>query len=45
MDPWYRVATPRKEVREGRSLGPSWQQVGPAQAIDSAIEDCISGAV
>ncbi len=22
MDPWYRVATPRKEVREGRSFNP-----------------------
>jgi hypothetical protein len=30
----------RKKVR-----GTSWQQVGPAQAIDSAIEDCINSAV
>ena len=22
MDPWYKVATPRKEVREGRSFNP-----------------------
>jgi predicted AAA+ superfamily ATPase len=22
MDPWYRIATPRKEVREGRSFSP-----------------------
>lgn len=22
MEPWYKVATPRKEVREGRSFNP-----------------------
>ena len=22
MEPWYRIATPRKEVREGRSFNP-----------------------
>ncbi len=22
MEPWYRVVTPRKEVREGRSFNP-----------------------
>ena len=22
IDPWYRVVTPRKEVREGRSFNP-----------------------
>ncbi len=23
MQPWYKIATPRKEVREGRSFDPS----------------------
>jgi predicted AAA+ superfamily ATPase len=23
MEPWYKVATPRKEVREGRSFDPN----------------------
>ena len=22
MDPWYRIVTPRREVREGRSFSP-----------------------
>lgn len=22
MEPWYKIATPRKEVREGRSFNP-----------------------
>jgi hypothetical protein len=31
MEPWYKVATPRKEVREGRSFNPDEFAVAPEQ--------------
>ena len=47
MEPWYKIATPRKEVREGRSFNPNeftialedvWCRVGPKQVLDFTIE-------
>jgi hypothetical protein len=37
MDPWYKVATPRKEVREGRSFNPAC----PRSADTVAKEGCL----
>jgi hypothetical protein len=34
MDPWYKIATPRKEVCEGRSFNPD--------EFATAVEDCIN---
>jgi len=31
MEPWYNVATPRTEVREGRSFNPDEFAVAPEQ--------------
>src|SRR5574341_1833688 len=40
MDPWYRVATPRKEVREGRSFTPDEFAIALEQVVaDTASED------
>jgi hypothetical protein len=33
MDPWYKVATPRKEVREGRSFNPDEFAIAPEQVV------------
>jgi predicted AAA+ superfamily ATPase len=33
MDPWYRVATPRKEVREGRSFNPDEFAIALEQVV------------
>jgi hypothetical protein len=30
MEPWYKAATPRKEVREGRPFNPDEQSYMPA---------------
>ena len=30
MEPWYKVATPRKEVREGRSFNPVEFAIAPS---------------
>jgi hypothetical protein len=40
MEPWYRVATPRREVREGRSFNPDGFAVRLEQVVaGSAPED------
>ena len=40
MDPWYRVVTPRKEVREGRSFNPDEFAIALDQVVDgTAPED------
>lgn len=40
MDPWYRVATPRKEVREGRSFNPDEFAIALEQVVaGTAPED------
>ena len=40
MDPWYKVATPRKEVREGRSFNPDEFAIHLEQVIaKTAPED------
>lgn len=40
MDPWYRVATPRKEVREGRSFNPDEFAIALEQVVTgTAPED------
>ena len=40
MEPWYKVATPRKEVREGRSFNPDEFAIHLEQVIaKTAPED------
>jgi len=40
MDPWYKVATPRKEVREGRSFNPDEFAIAIEQVVaGTAPED------
>lgn len=40
MDPWYKVATPRKEVREGRSFNPDEFAIALEQVVaKTAPED------
>jgi predicted AAA+ superfamily ATPase len=40
MDPWYKVATPRKEVREGRSINPDEFAIALEQVVaGNAPED------
>ena len=34
IDPWYRVVTPRKEVREGRSFNPDEFAIALDQVVD-----------
>ena len=34
MDPWYRVVTPREEVREGRSFNPDEFAIDLAQVVN-----------
>ena len=33
MEPWYKVATPRKEVREGRSFNPDEFAIALEQVV------------
>ena len=33
MDPWYKIATPRKEVREGRSFNPDEFAIALEQVV------------
>ena len=41
MDPWYKVVTPRKEVREGRSFSPDEFAIALEQVVaGSAPDDC-----
>jgi len=35
MDPWYKVVTPRKEVREGRSFNPDEFAIALEQVVAS----------
>lgn len=40
MDPWYKVATPRREVREGRSFNPDEFAIALEQVVaGTAPED------
>jgi len=39
MDPWYKVATPRKEVREGRSFNPDEFAIHLEQVIAQTAPD------
>src|ERR1700736_1525434 len=40
MEPWYKVATPRKEVREGRSFNPDEFAIALEQVVSgTAPED------
>jgi hypothetical protein len=45
MDPWYKVATPRKEVREERSLNPDEFAIALEQVVVEAkapLSQCLS---
>lgn len=45
MDPWYKVATPRKEVREGRSFNPDEFAIALEQVVaGTAPEDYCDAA-
>jgi hypothetical protein len=40
-EPWYKVVTPRKEVREGRSFNPDEFAIHLEQVVaDTAPNDC-----
>jgi hypothetical protein len=39
MDPWYKVATPRKEVREGRSFNPDEFAIALEQVVAGRAPD------
>ena len=39
MDPWYRVVTPRREVREGRSFNPDEFAIALDQVVDGTAPD------
>jgi hypothetical protein len=39
MEPWYKVVTPRKEVREGRSFAPSKFAIALEQVVDGTPSD------
>ena len=39
MEPWYKVATPRKEVREGRSFNPDEFAIALEQVVAGKAPD------
>lgn len=39
MDPWYKVATPRREVREGRSFNPDEFAIALEQVVNGTAPD------
>src|SRR5437879_4415770 len=39
LDPWYKIATPRKEVREGRSFNPDEFAIALEQVIAGTAPD------
>ena len=39
MEPWYKVATPRKEVREGRSFNPDEFAIHLEQVVSGAAPE------
>jgi hypothetical protein len=39
MDPWYKIATPRKEVREGRSFNPDEFAIALEQVVSGAAPE------
>ncbi len=39
MEPWYKVATPRKEVREGRSFNPDEYAI--ALDLNQGLDDAV----
>ncbi|MDI6754264.1 MAG: hypothetical protein QME78_07700 [Thermodesulfobacteriota bacterium] len=39
MDPWYKIATPRKEVREGRSFNPDEFAIALEQVVAGTAPD------
>jgi hypothetical protein len=44
MDPWYKVATPRKEVREGRSFNPDEFAIALEQVVAGKAPGGLSGS-
>ncbi len=38
MEPWYKVVTPRKEVREGRSFNPDEFAIALEQVVAGLCE-------
>jgi len=41
MEPWYKIVTPRKEVREGRSFSPDEFAIALEQVVaGTAPDDC-----
>ena len=43
MEPWYKVVTPRKEVREGRSFNPDEFAIHLNQVISGLAPDDYRG--
>ena len=41
MEPWYKVATPRKEVREGRSFNPDEFAIALEQVVSREGPDLV----
>ena len=39
MEPWYKVATPRKEVREGRTFNPDEFTIALEQVVAGTAPD------
>ena len=39
MEPWYKVATPRKEVREGRTFNPDEFTIALEQVVVGTAPD------
>ena len=39
MEPWYKIATPRKEVREGRSFNPDEFAIALEQVVAGTAPD------
>jgi hypothetical protein len=39
MEPWYKVATPRKEVREGRSFNPDEFAIALEQVVGGTARE------
>ncbi len=44
MDPWYKVVTPRKEVREGRSFNPNEFAIALEQVVAGGAPEELPGS-
>jgi hypothetical protein len=42
MEPWYKVATPRKEVREGRSFNPDEFAIALEQVVAGTAPEAVA---